>query len=113
MHDKQKEWEEKLSLTTLLKHQVWTNPTNHQSLRLTKMAFEIVQNNPLLDPFFRIRLDDGVLVNKIYLQLERHFTVPYYIYGYKTIFVYQGIEVTMLGLNDGNLKQYLENLANF
>jgi hypothetical protein len=51
------------------------------------------------------------LVNRSYIQLEKHFTNPYYISGPKSIYVFSEQDSIMLALHGSNLQQYLDNLA--
>ena len=85
----------------------WRNPTNHNSLRMTRFGLD----------FFTKKLDiktykvpvDKPLNFKHLIQLERLFTAPYFLHtGAITLFSEQ--DAIMLQLHAGNLDQYLENL---
>jgi hypothetical protein len=85
----------------------WRNPTNANSLRMTRYGLD----------FFTKKLDlktykiavDKPLNFKHLIQLERLFTAPYFLHaGAITVFSEQ--DAIMLQLHAGNLDQYLDNL---
>lgn len=84
----------------------WHNPTNTFSLRLTRPAFVTLEKAKV--PNWKFKLDK-VYMPKTYLQLEKHFTAPYYIHGSQIIYVYGETEMIMLSLHGNNLQQYLDN----
>ena len=87
----------------------WHNPLNSNSLRLTRLAFNILEKSKV--PSWKFKLDK-VFLNRTYIQLERHFSAPYYLFGQQTIHVYGETEMLMLSLHGNNLQQYLDNHSN-
>jgi hypothetical protein len=51
------------------------------------------------------------LVTRAFIQLEKHFTTPYYIATHNSIYVFSEQDSIMLALHGSNLQQYLDNLA--
>jgi hypothetical protein len=87
----------------------WFNPLNPDSLRLTRPAFNMLNKNKEIKNWhFKLPTE---LVNRSYIQLEKHFTSPYYISGPKSIYVFSEQDSIMLALHGSNLQQYLDNLA--
>jgi hypothetical protein len=87
----------------------WFNPVNPDSLRLTKPAFNMLnQNKEIKNWHFKL---SQPLVPRAYIQLEKHFTSPYYISGPKSVYVFDERDSIMLALHGSNLQQYLDNLA--
>jgi hypothetical protein len=59
----------------------WHNPVNPDSLRLTRPAFNMLnKNKDIKNWHFKLPTE---LVNRSYIQLEKHFISPYYISGPK------------------------------
>lgn len=86
----------------------WHNPLNPNSLRLTRPAFNMLNKNKDIKSWqFKLPTE---LVSRAYIQLEKHFTSPYYIVGPKSIYVFGEQDVIMLSLHGNNLQQYLDNL---
>lgn len=85
----------------------WHNPTNPNSLRLTTPAYKTLQKQTKI-PTWTFKLDHMILP-KTLLQLEKHFTSPYYIHAMKTLIVYGEQEAMMLALHGSDLQQYLDN----
>jgi hypothetical protein len=89
--------------------QVWHNPTNPDSLRLTTEAYSVLtkyENHPNY-PF---KFESGI-TNRMLLQLDRLMTAPYYIGSRKQIQLLGEADAIMLSLHGSNLAQYLNNLA--
>jgi hypothetical protein len=87
----------------------WYNPLNPYSLRLTAVAHNILRKNNAI-PSYKFNLYQRILP-KTLLQLERHFTGPYFIISPNAIVLYGETEVMMLALHGNNLQQYLDNLT--
>jgi len=86
----------------------WFNPLNPDSLRLTKPAFNMLSKNKEIKNWhFKLTTP---LVNRSYIQLEKHFKNPYYIVGPSGIYVFGEQDMIMLALHGSNLQQYLDNL---
>jgi hypothetical protein len=85
----------------------WRNPTNYNSLRLTRFGLEFFTKK--LDiATYKIKLDRPLNFKHL-IQLERLFTAPYFLHnGAITVFSEQ--DAVMLQLHAGNLDQYLDNL---
>ena len=85
----------------------WRNPTNHNSLRLTKFGLDFFAKE--LDiAIHSISLSDP-LNYKHLIQLERLFTAPYFLKKGEIV-VFSEQDAIMLQLHAGNLGQYLDNL---
>ena len=84
----------------------WHNPLNPNSLRLTRPAFNMLEKAQV--PNWKFKLD-RVFIARTYVQLEKHFSAPYFVFGQQTIHVYGETEAMMLGLHGSNLQQYLDN----
>ena len=87
----------------------WHNPVNADSLRLTRPAFNMLNKNPDIK-HWHFKLPSS-LVTRAYIQLEKHFTSPYYIPSHNSIYVFSEQDSIMLALHGSNLQQYLDNLA--
>jgi hypothetical protein len=87
----------------------WYNPLNPQSLRLTAVAYNVIRKSPDIKSY-KFKLDQMILP-KTLLQLERHFTGPYFIISPLAIVLFGETEVMMLALHGNNLQQYLDNLS--
>ena len=86
----------------------WFNPLNPDSLRLTRPAFNMLNKNPEIKNW-QFKLPSS-LVTRAYIQLEKHFTSPYYIPSHNSIYVFSEQDSIMLALHGSNLQQYLDNL---
>jgi hypothetical protein len=85
----------------------WHNPVNPDSLRLTRPAFTMLKKNPDIECWlFKL---PTVLLTRAYIQLEKHFTSPYYIPTHSSIWVFSEQDSIMLALHGNNLQQYLDN----
>jgi hypothetical protein len=84
----------------------WHNPVNPNSLRLTRPAFTMLEKAKVANTRFKLTAE---ILPKTMIQLEKHFTSPYYLYGKDTIFVYGDTEMMMLALHGNDLQQYLNN----
>jgi hypothetical protein len=90
--------------------QIWQNPLNPDSLRLTSQAYSILtkyENNKNYPFKFEV-----AMTNRMLLQLDHLMTAPYYIGSRKQIQLFGEADAIMLQLHSNNLAQYLENLAN-
>jgi hypothetical protein len=94
---------------TGVEFQWWFNPTNHYSLRLTKLGYDWTRKYSHVQ-YYEIKLSHGIS-SKNLLQLERLLHSPYYIKTLKQLMVYSDTDAIMLQLHGGNLDQYLGNLA--
>ncbi len=88
--------------------QWWRNPTNHQSMRLTKLGFNFFVGQLKL-PVHRVTLSMQILPKQL-IQLERQFKNPYFIEKLDILAVFSEEDAIMLQLHAGNLAQYLDNL---
>ena len=87
----------------------WFNPVNADSLRLTRPAFTMISKNKDIKSW-QFKLPTP-LVTRAYIQLEKHFTSPYYIPTHTSIYVFSEQDSIMLALHGSNLQQYLDNLS--
>ena len=89
--------------------QIWQNPTNPDSLRLTTAAYNVLvkYENQTTYPF---KFKES-MTNLMLLQLDRLMTAPYYIGSRKQIQLLGEADAIMLSLHANNLAQYLNNLA--
>jgi len=87
----------------------WFNPLNPDSLRLTRPAFNMLSKNKDIKSW-QFKLPTP-LVTRAYIQLEKHFTSPYFIPTHTSIYVFGEQDSIMLALHGSNLQQYLDNLA--
>ncbi len=88
---------------------IWHNPLNFSSLRLTKTSWHIIRSNNMLK-FYKFELPEPILP-KTLLQLEKHFTAPYYIATLSVLYVSGETEAIMLQLNSTDLQGYLNNFS--
>jgi len=89
----------------------WHNPLNPNSLRLTSGAWSVLKACKEVQHWpFKLPKN---LLPRTYLQLERHFTSPYYIQNVNTIIVFSDRDSMMLALHGNDLQQYLDNHDNF
>ena len=89
----------------------WHNPLNPNSLRLTSGAWSILKACKEV-PHWQFKLPKNLLP-RTYLQLEKHFSSPYYIQNVATIIVFSDRDSMMLALHGNDLQQYLDNHDNF
>lgn len=88
-------------------YQLWNNPKDNQSLRLSINGFKFVTSELKLTAYkFEV---DTPLTNKNLLQLERYFQGMYFILRDK-LFVFDEAEASMITLMDGDIVKYLLNL---
>lgn len=91
-----------------LVYQIWNNPKDDSSLRLSLNGYKFVAHDLKLKSYkFEF---ERPLANKHLLQLERLFQGVYYLIGAHKIVVFDEQEASMLSLMDGNLTAYLNNL---
>lgn len=92
---------------SILSYQLWNNPKDPISLRLSIQGFRFVSTELKLTAYkFEV---DTPLTNKNLLQLERYFQGMYFILRDK-LFVFDETEASMINLMDGNIVKYLSNL---
>jgi hypothetical protein len=84
----------------------WHNPLNKNSLRLTYQAFYMLKKAGC--KFTEFVVTDK-LKPKTFVQLERHFTGPYYLLNSQKIAMHGDVDAMMLALHANNLQQYLDN----
>lgn len=87
----------------------WHNPLNPDSLRLTRPAFVMLSKNKDIKSW-QFKLSTPLLT-RAFIQLEKHFTSPYFIQNNTTIWVFSEQDSIMLALHGNNLQQYLDNLS--
>ncbi len=84
------------------------NPTNHNSMRLTKGGYiYLKQHFSLLCYEFKLK---EKITPKVLLQLERQIRYPYYVNSLTKIMVFDEQTAIMLQLHDSDLESYLNNL---
>jgi hypothetical protein len=88
-------------------YNLWHNPKDENSLRLSLQGYNILKKNDIKSYLFEL---SEPLTNKNLLQLERHFPGMYFLFRAQKITVYDEQEASMLTLMDSNLKGYLDNL---
>lgn len=84
----------------------WWNPLNKNSLRLAPNAFKVLTDSKV--PHWEVDLDKPIRP-KTYLQLEKHFTAPYYIVDSTCISVFGETDLMWLSLHGNDLQLYLDN----
>lgn len=87
---------------------VFWNPTNHNSMRLTKFGILHLQTKLKIQAF-NFKLDKPISP-KVILQLERQLKHPYFIFHLKKIIVFDEATAIMLQLHGNDLETYLDNL---
>jgi hypothetical protein len=85
----------------------WFNPTNPDSLRLTKPSFRMLQQNKEIQSWKFVCKEP--IVPRTMLLLEKYFKSPYFIENFKIIHVFDDREAMMIALHDNNIRQYLDN----
>lgn len=88
----------------------WVNPLNSQSLRLNNYAFKLLSK--VGKKKFHIVELSSFISGKQFLQLQKQFTEPYYLYRTDKIAVLSEKDAIMLQLHGGDLGTYLNNLEN-
>ncbi len=89
--------------------QIWHNPTNPDSLRLTAEAYGVlVKYEGKTVYLFKLNTQ---MTNHMLLQLDRLMTAPYYIRSRHFLELFGEADAIMLNLHANDLKQYLNNLA--
>lgn len=89
--------------------QLWHNPVNDSSLRISFVGFKMLTTDFQLK-FYQFE-SEKPLVNRHLLILERFFPSPYFILNGKKFIVFEEQEATMLTLRDGDISSYLEDLG--
>lgn len=89
--------------------QVWHNPTNPDSLRLTTEAYGILVKYEC-KPCYSFKLNTK-MTNLMLLQLDRLMTAPYYIRSRHFLELFGESDAIMLNLHANDLARYLNNLA--
>ena len=84
----------------------WWNPVNKNSLRLAPYAFKMLTDSKV--NHWEVELEQDILP-KTYLQLEKHFTAPYYIIKPTKISVFGESDLIWLSLHGNDLQLYLDN----
>ena len=90
-----------------ISYQIWNNPKDPNSLRLSTLGFKFITND-LKFQAYKFDLNPP-LTNRNLLQLERYFQGMYFILRDK-FFVFDEAEASMINLMSGNLVAYLNNL---
>lgn len=93
---------------TGVEYQWWFNPTNHNSLRLTRTGYQWTMKHSQW-PYHEVKLSHKI-GSKHLLQLERLLKEPYYIKNLTHLVVASQTDAVMLQLHAGDLGQYLDNL---
>ena len=102
-------WQAQLKqLNSLSKTDTWWNPTNHHSLRLTKLAIDRI---PKTD-YYTVNLQSKI-ISKHFILLERGMPGPYYIKKLDQLYVFDQTVAIMLTLHSGDLDTCLSNLINY
>jgi hypothetical protein len=89
--------------------QVWHNPTNPDSLRLTTEAYSALVKYEC-KTCYSFKLNEK-MTNLMLLQLDRLMTAPYYIRSRHFLELFGEADAIMLNLHANNLAQYLNTLA--
>lgn len=89
----------------------WYNPINQNSLRLSTNGHKYLSSIQKIKSF-PVILDNHPIKPRQLLQLERLLKMPYYVGGYKKLWLYDESDYIMIQLHGNNLPQYLNNLQN-
>jgi hypothetical protein len=84
----------------------WHNPLNHKSLRLTSTAFKMLEKAKIKSYKFDLKQK---YLTRTFVQLEKHFTSPYFLSNSKRIYIFGETEMMMLALHGNDLQTYLDN----
>ena len=88
---------------------IWRNPLNHDSLRLTDPGYRWALEK-CKQTAYKIKVDKS-MSNRVLLQLDRLMTAPYHVHGRTQIDLLGEQDAVMLQLHAGNLEQFLNNLS--
>ena len=89
----------------------WTTPHSPIGFRLTPEGNRFLKDVLQLQHYqFKIK-ENNVKSLKLFLQMNKYLTAPYYLKGQNTIIFYGETDATMIGLYGGDLAQYLENFT--
>lgn len=89
----------------------WISPYSPIGFRLTLEGNRFLQDKLKLQHYqFKIK-ENNVKSLRLYLQMNKFLTSPYYLKGQHTIILYGETDATMMGLYNGDLVQYLENFT--
>ena len=94
----------------MIKQTIWVNPTDEHNLRLNNLGLSYFQRAGFTS--YKIEIEPKTIANKHLLLLQRYFPSVYFIGSAKTIVVFDEEIASLLILMNGNLIQFLENLAN-
>ena len=102
-------WQNKLTLLhPLSKTDIWWNPTNPHSLRLTKLAISYIP----ISEYYTVDLASKI-IPRHFILMERGMSQPYYIKKLDQLFVFDQTVAIMLTLHSGDLDTCLSNLINY
>ena len=87
---------------------VFHNPTNHNSMRLTRAGFVYLKQQLKLQ-YYEFKLPVKI-TPKVLLQLERLIHYPYFVHNLTKIMVFDEETAIMLQLHGNDLETYLDNL---
>lgn len=105
----QAHWQQQLKQLRLLsKTDIWWNPTNQHSLRLTKLAIGFIPNSE----YYIVDLASKI-IPRHFILLERGMSSPYYIKKLDQLYVFDQTVAIMLTLHSGDLDTCLSNLINY
>ena len=90
------------------KYFFWSNPINHNSLRLNRTGAMWLHKTSTL-PRWRVDMKTPPTLS-ILTKLERTMTSPYFIRNHEKIELFDIMHSSMLLLNDGDLEKYLDDL---
>ena len=107
----QAHWQQTIpALAQFSKELVWFNPTNPQSLRLTKYGLAAIPRKEYQS--HTINLAERIRPGH-YLLLERAMPAPYYIKKLDQIYVFDEQTAIMLNLHAGDLQTCLTNMLTY
>lgn len=89
----------------------WFTPYSQIGLRLTLEGHRFLSDQLKLTKYtFKIK-EDTTKTLKMFLQMNKYLSSPYYLQGQNTIIIYGEQDAVMLGIMNGDLQQYLENFT--
>jgi hypothetical protein len=107
----QAQWQQQIpGLAQFSKELVWFNPTNPNSLRLTKYGLAAIPRNEY--KYHTIKLAN-IIKPGHYLLLERAMPAPYFIKKIDQLYVFDEQVAIMLTLHAGDLETCLTNMLTY
>lgn len=91
---------------------IWFNPIHKHSMRLTDAGCVFLTNSVKLEHYdYTLKESKYSLASRIYILLDKHMTVPFWLGPRKKIVLFGEVDAIMLALHGNDLTAYLETFS--